>query len=163
MISKTIVFSLVTFLHDLFTAVWIGGLITLGLTVMPATKKVLGKGPETKKLMAVIQKRHSVWVYVSMVGLAITGLLQANRASAFLGLFSFGNAYSLVLTIKHILMIAMVAIALYRSLVLSRKGTPPSPSREKLKAILLFLNLFFGVSILALSGISAALSGVPPA
>jgi putative copper export protein len=41
MSTQTIVFALVTFLHDLFTAVWIGGLITLGFTVMPSTKKVL--------------------------------------------------------------------------------------------------------------------------
>lgn len=37
--TKTIVFGLITFLHDLFTAAWIGGLITLGLTVMPSVKK----------------------------------------------------------------------------------------------------------------------------
>ncbi len=119
--TKTIVFALITFLHDLFTAVWIGGLITLGLTVLPSVKKVLGKGPQTKKLMDTIQKRHSVWVYVSMIGLVLTGLLQANRSPAFQGLFSFGNTYSTVLTIKHILVVAMIAIALYRSLVLGRK------------------------------------------
>ncbi len=68
-----------------------------------------------------IQKRHSVWVYVSMIGLVLTGLLQANRSPAFQGLFSFGNTYSSVLTIKHILVVAMIAIALYRSLVLGRK------------------------------------------
>lgn len=163
MLLKTIVFSLVVFLHDLFTAVWIGGLITLGLTIMPAAKKVLGKGPETKKLMAAIQKRHSIWVYVSIAGLLITGLLQANRAPVFLGLFSFGNAYSAVLTIKHILVAAMIVIALYRSLILGRKQAKPTPSQEKLKAVLILLNLVFGVSILLLSGITAALSGLPPA
>jgi len=38
------VFAIVTFLHDLFTAVWIGGVITLGITVLPSAKKVLGNG-----------------------------------------------------------------------------------------------------------------------
>ena len=158
MSAQTIVFALVTFLHDLFTAVWIGGLITLGLTVMPSVKKVLGKGPQTKKLMDAVQKRHSVWVYVSLVGLVLTGLLQANRSPVFLGLFSFGNAYSAILTIKHILVIAMIAIALYRSLAL---GGASTPSQEKLKAILMMLNIIFGVSILLLSGFTAALSGIP--
>ncbi|MEA3351731.1 MAG: hypothetical protein U9Q82_14020 [Chloroflexota bacterium] len=155
MLSKTIVFALVTFLHDLFTAVWIGGLLTLGLTIMPSVKKILGKGPQTKKLMDAIQKRHSVWVYISLVGLVLTGLLQANRSPAFLGLFSFGNAYSAVLAIKHILVIAMIAIALYRSLSLGKTSTP---SQEKLKATLMLLNIIFGVGILLLSGFSAALS-----
>ena len=154
MSTQTIVFALVTFLHDLFTAVWIGGLITLGLTVMPSVKKELGKGPQTKKLMEVIQKRHSVWVYVSLVGLILTGLLQANRSSEFLGLFSFGNAYSVVLTIKHILVLAMIVIALYRSLAMKSTSTP---SQEKLKAMLMLLNIIFGVAILLLSGFTAAL------
>ncbi len=154
MSTQTIVFALVTFLHDLFTAVWIGGLITLGLTVMPSVKKELGKGPQTKKLMDAIQKRHSVWVYVSLVGLILTGLLQANRSSEFLGLFSFGNAYSVVLTIKHILVLVMIVIALYRSLAMKSTSTP---SQEKLKAMLMLLNIIFGVAILLLSGFTAAL------
>ncbi len=160
--TQTIIFALITFLHDLFTAVWIGGLITLGLTVLPSIKKSLGKGPQTKKLMDAVQKRHSVWVYVSMIGLVLTGLLQANRSPAFQGLFSFSNTYSTVLTIKHILVVSMIAIALYRSLVLGRKKGVSTPSQEKLKANLLMANLVLGVAILLLSGFTAALSsGIP--
>jgi len=55
--------------------------------------------------MDAIQKRHRVWVYVSMIGLVLTGLLQANRSPAFDGLFSFGNTNSTVLAIKHILVV----------------------------------------------------------
>ena len=160
MTTQTIIFGLVTFLHDLFTATWIGGLITLGLTVMPSVKKILGKGPETKKLMDVIQKRHSVLVYVSMIGLVLTGILQANRSPAFLGLFSLGNTYSAVLAVKHILVLLMIVIALYRSLALSKTTTH---AQEKLKAALLILNIVFGISILLLSGLTAALSSSLPA
>ena len=158
--TKTIVLALVTFLHDLLTVVWIGGLITLGLTVMPSVKKILGKGPETKKLMDAIQKRHSVLIYISIIGLVLTGLLQANRTSAFLGLFSFGNTYSVILAAKHILVLAMIAIALYRSLALGKTSTP---TQEKLKATLLILNIIFGVGILLLSGFITALSLSIPA
>jgi len=161
MSTETIVFALVTFLHDLFTVVWIGGLITLGLTVMPSAKKALGKGPQTKKLMEVIQKRHNVWIYVSMAGLVLTGLLQANRAPVFQGLISFGNAYSAVLAVKHILVLVMIAITLYRSLALGKVSTP---AQEKLKIRLLMLNIILGISILLLSGFTAALSsGIPAA
>lgn len=157
--TQTIVFGLVTFLHDLFTAVWIGGLITLGLTVMPAVKKVLGKGPETKKLMDTIQKRNSVLVYASMVGLVLTGLLQANRSTAYIGLFSFGNAYSAVLAVKHILVMLMIAIALYRSLALAKTSTP---KQERLKKVLMMSNIVFGIIVLMLSGFAAALSSAVP-
>jgi len=160
MATQTIALAMITFLHDLFTAAWIGGLITLGLTVMPATKKILGKTPETKKVMDLIQKRHSVIVYTSIIGLTLTGLLQANRSSLFLGLFSFGNTYSAVLTIKHVLVIAMIIIALYRSLALAKTS---SPAQEKLKKILMLLNIIFGISILLLSGFATALSASIPA
>ena len=160
---KQIVFAMVTFLHDLFTTIWVGGLITLGITVLPSAKKVLGMGPQTKKLMDAIQRRLSILVYVSIVGLVLTGLLQANRSPAFLGLFSFGNPYSAVLAIKHILVLGMVAVALYRSLVLGRRSGPPNPSREKLSTALLFLNIVLGIGVLLLSGFSVALSSAPPA
>jgi len=162
--TQQIVFALVTFLHDLFTAVWIGGLITLGLTVLPSARKVLGMGPQTKKLMDAIQKRLSVLVYVSIVGLVVTGILQANRASEFQGLFSFDNNYSTALSLKHVAVIGLVAVALYRSLVLGRRNGPPTPAQEKLSARLLFLNIVLGVGVLLLSGFAAALgSGPPPA
>ena len=157
MTTKTIVFGLVTFLHDLFTAAWIGGLITLGLTVMPSVKEVLEKGPQTKKLMNVIQKRHSLLVYTSIIGLVLTGLLQANRTTAYLGLFSFGNTYSAVLAAKHILVLAMIVIALYRSLALAKTS---NPGQEKLKGILLIMNIVFGILILLLSGFADALSSI---
>ena len=156
------VFAIVIFLHDLFTAVWIGGLITLGVTVLPSVKKVLGMGPQTKQLMDTIQKRLSVLVYVSIVGLLLTGLLQANRSPDFLGLFSFGNTYSMVLSLKHILVLAMIAVTLIRSLVLGRRSGPPAPSQEKLKVGLLFLNIALGIGVLLLSGFASSLSAEPP-
>jgi uncharacterized membrane protein len=122
---RQIVFAIVTFLHDLFTVVWIGGLITLGATVLPAIRKTLGKGPQMKQLVDSIQKRLSVMVYVSIVGLILTGILLSNRSPAFEGLFHFGNTYSAVLTIKHILVLAMIGLTLYRSLILGRLRNPP--------------------------------------
>jgi uncharacterized membrane protein len=150
-----IVFAIVTFFHDLFTVFWIGGMITLGVVVLPAARKVLGIGPDTKKLMDAIQKRLSVLVYVSIVGLLITGMLLARRAPAFQGLFSFGNTYSLILGIKHVLTLLMVTVALWRSIALRRAA---GKLQERLKAGLLFLNVALGVLVLVLSGFSAALS-----
>ena len=160
---KQVVFAIVVFLHDLFTAIWIGGLITLALTVLPAAQQVLGKGPQMKELVDAIQKRLSVLVYVSIVGLIVTGALQANRNPAFEGLFHFGNAYSTALSLKHIVVIAMVGVALFRSLVLGRRQGPLTPSQEKLKVGLLLLNVVLGVVILLLTGLSVAYGSPPPA
>ena len=159
---KTIVFAIVTFLHDLFTAVWVGGLITLGLTVLPSARQVFGKGPQTKKLLDAIQKRLSVLVYVSIVGLILTGVLQANRNPAFNGLFHFGNPYSTALSLKHIAVVVMVGIALFRSLVLGHRPAPLTPSQEKLSVGLLLVNMILGIVVLLLTGFSVAY-GSPPA
>jgi uncharacterized membrane protein len=165
MMPKQIVFALVTFLHDLFTVVWVGGLITLGVVVMPSARKALGMGPEMKRLMDAIQRRLSALVYVSIVGLALTGLLLSRRAAAFQGLFHFGNPYATVLSVKHLLVVLMVGIALFRSVVLGGRRASSGPAGgERLKAGLLFLNVALGVLVLLLSGFSAALSaGGPPA
>jgi putative copper export protein len=160
--SKQIVFALVTFLHDLFTVVWVGGLITLGLIVLPSARAVLGMGSETKKLMNTIQKRLSPLIYVSILGLIVTGLLLSRRSPAFQGLFGFGSAYATVLSVKHVLVVLMVGIALYRRLVLGRKSSPSSPRQEKLKVGLLLVNVVLGIAVLLLSGFSVALGAVPP-
>jgi len=161
MSERFAVFGMVTFLHDLFTAVWIGGLIMMGITLIPAVRKTLGRGPQVKELMDAIQRRQSILVYISIAGLILTGFLQARRSPAFVGLFSFANTYSMALAVKHILVAAMVAISLYRSLAVGRRGQPLTPSQEKLSAGLLFLNIGMGITVLLLSGLLAALPVLP--
>lgn len=158
---KQLVFAIMTFLHDLFTAIWVGGLITLGFTVLPAARQALGEGPQMKRLMDTIQKRLSRLVYVSIVGLILTGVLLSNRAAAFSGLFQLGNLYSTALTLKHLLVLAMIAVTLYRSLVLGPHREPLRPGQERLSAALLFANMVLGVVVLLLSGLSAAFSATP--
>ena len=67
-----------------------------------------------------------------------------------------------LLGLKHILVLGMTAIALYRSLVLGRRGKASTPSREKLSAGLLFLNLILGIGVLFVTGLAVSLSSGPP-
>jgi putative copper export protein len=160
---KIIILSLITFFHSLFIAIWVGGLITIGATALPSVKHVLGKSPQTKQLMNTIQNRHSWFVYISIVGLVLTGFLMARRSPAFEGLFAFGNTYSAILTIKHIFFLVMVAIALFRSLTLGRLSDTLTPTQERLSGRLLLINIVLGVLVLLLSGFlttSAAFPGL---
>ena len=160
---KQIVFAAMTFLHDLATAIWIGGLITLGLTVLPTVRHTLGLGPQTRQLMDAIQRRLRVFIYISIVVLIVTGIVMSNRVAAYQGLFSFANAYSTTLSIKHVLVILMVVVALLRSVAVDRLRLE-GPARERLSAALLMLNIVLGVLVLLASGYSAALSaGLPGA
>jgi putative copper export protein len=149
--------ALIVFLHDLFTAVWIGGLVAIALTALPASRRVLGKGPQLKQLMDEIMKRQSLLVYISMFGLAITGLLQAKQGGQFEGLFSFGNSYSTVLSLKHLIMLSMVAIALVRTLVLGKPSRSGNQQSDRLSIALLYLNVALGVVVLLLSGFLAVM------
>lgn len=76
-------------------------------------------------------------------------------------LFHFGNAYSTALSLKHIVVIAMVGIALFRSLVLGRRREPMTPSQEKLNVGLLMLNVVLGIMLL-LTGFGMAYGSLPP-
>lgn len=149
------IYAVVTFLHDLFTAVWIGGLITLIGVTLPAARSVLGKGPELKKLLNAVQTRLSGFVYISMAGLALTGMLLARRNPEFEGLLSTTNAFSAVLALKHVLVLLMIAVGLYRSLALVRKQTL-TPPQEKLSMVLLLVNLAAGILVLLVTGFSVA-------
>ncbi len=151
----------VLFLHNLFTVVWVGGLIVLGAVILPVTSKTLGKGAKTKELIDKIQNRLSVFVYISMLSLLGTGMLLASRAPQFEG-FSFANSYSTVLAIKHIVVILMVGIALCRRIALKQKGDKPQPRRRQAGLGLLYANVFLGIVVLLLSAMSVVLASQVP-
>ncbi|WP_457549205.1 hypothetical protein [Archaeoglobus sp.] len=58
--ANVIVYGLVKGLHDLATAIWIGGLIQLSLVVLPAFKDRLKEDKELRPLLMDIQKRLSI-------------------------------------------------------------------------------------------------------
>ena len=156
------VFALASFFHDLFTVIWMGGLIVTAIGFLPALKKSLGPGPQVKQVMMAFQKRQSAWVYISMIGLIVTGLMMSRKSLEFERLFGFGNPYSVVLSIKHILVILMVGVTLYRTLVLGRAQAGMTPEKERLNLQLLLVNAALAVAVLFASGLVAALAGPLP-
>ncbi|MGB9669455.1 MAG: CopD family protein [Anaerolineales bacterium] len=156
---KLLVFALISFFHDLFSAIWMGGLIVTVLAYLPAVKEALGAGAQVKKVMTAFQRRQSWWVYISMAGLILTGLLMSKRSPQFEGLFTFGNPYSSLLSIKHLLVVAMIGISLYRTLVLGKNPSGVTPEKERLNMQLLLVNAVLAVTVLLTSGFVAALAG----
>lgn len=149
-------FALIKGLHDLFSAIWVGGLIVLGFVMIPVSKEVLGMSPQFKTLLLSLHKRLSIFIFASMGGLIVTGMLEARRSPSFDGIFNFGSPYSTLLAVKHILVIAMIVVALCRSFVL-RRQSGDSAGQAKLGGILLYLNILLGVAVLLLSGAVGAL------
>lgn len=158
MTVKTLIFAFVSFFHDLFTVIWMGGLIVTLLSYMPALKDALGAGPHIKKTMMAFQKRQSMWVYISMGGLILTGLLMSNRNPEFEHLFGFDNAYSATLSVKHILIILLIGVTLYRSLILNRPQFAMTSEKDHLSFQLLIINVVLAIAVLFTSGLLAALA-----
>lgn len=154
---QQLMMGIVKFLHDLFTVIWVGGLAVIVLTVLPSSKKTLGENLQVQKLMNAITRRHRIWVYVSIVGLFITGLLLGKSNPDFTGFMRFGNLYSGLTAVKHILTIAMVLIALFRSIRFGKKDSVQDPAKFKFSLILIVVNLILGTFVLLLSGLLAAL------
>ena len=135
-----------------------GGLIVTVISYIPAVKDALGTGPQVKKVLTAFQKRQSAWVYISMVGLILTGLMMSNRNSEFEHLFGFSNVYSIALSIKHILIVLMISITLYRSLILSNPRKVMTPEKENLSFRLLILSVCIAVIVLFTSGLVSVLA-----
>lgn len=157
MATQQLIMGIIRFLHDLFTVVWIGGLAFMTLTMFSSVNKVLGKDPRAQGLMRAITRRHSIWIYISIVGLFVTGLLMGRSNAEYLGFMSFDNLYTTLTSIKHIITFVMIAIALFRSLSFGKKDVAMSPKQNKFSMILIIINFIFGLAVLFLSGLLASI------
>jgi len=154
---------LIQLFHDLFTALWIGGMLALAFTVLPSIKKVLGN-KETKKQMqelsSLIKKKLSLLVYISMAGLMITGLLMKKRAGS-VGFLNFDTQYATFLSIKHILYVVMVGLSIYRSRFIDNGKKFSMQKKQKLNMIVLLLNILIAVVVLFLSAHLSIMASLP--
>ncbi len=160
--ASPILFGIMNFLHDLFTALWIGGLAFMVIILTPVVRKYFEEKGEADRFMNKAQKRLKIVVYISIIGLIVTGILLSKQAMTkhFDGPFSFTNDYSTLLSIKHILTIIMVTIAIVKSQILDRIKAQSKPLK-KARMMLIPINLVIGIAILILSGIGAALGAMP--
>ena len=155
---------LISFLHDVFTALWIGGMLALAFSVLPAIKKVLGKSKETQKLNYQIKKKLSILTYISMAGLIITGMFMARQTEAaglYTGFLSFESEYSTLLSIKHLLYFLMISLSVFRSLIVDRVKKFAPEQKQKLNMLTLMLNVLAGLTVLFLSAYISVLASLP--
>jgi len=91
-LANIFIFGLVKGLHDLATAIWIGGLIRLSFVVLPTFRSRLKNNKELGQLLMDIQKRLPLLVSISIPILVITGILESWHSPAFQGFFSFSGS-----------------------------------------------------------------------
>lgn len=145
-----IVSTLINFLHELFTVIWIGGMLLLVLVIMPILKKQFEED-KFNQINKMIKKRLSIFTYVAIVVLMVTGLLLTNQSALTTRFLSFEGSYATLLSIKHILFILLALIAIFRSAILDKIKGIEKESKHKIAKILLLLNVIFAIAVLFLS------------
>ncbi len=164
-ILKLISLSILNWLHLIATVVWIGGIGTNLLILMPSMRESL-EPPMMGKLMGAVMSRFRRLVYVSIFVLGVTGILMNLLNENYLGLLRFGNLWSQITLIKHIFTAALIFLAVYafeglgpKVSRLAVKGPSPELARlQKLQIKLATTGLIMGIIILLLTGIVTAIS-----
>jgi len=155
--SNIIIPSVVRSLHNIFTSIWIGGMLAMVISFLPSIRKEIKDGELQGSVIDRIMRQHSKWVYIGIIVLAVTGMLMVRLSDQTSGLFNFANPYSSILSIKHILVILVVVIALVRSIAFKNAASSKDKSKKKLSMALLLGNALLGTVILVLSSICAVI------
>jgi uncharacterized membrane protein len=156
-------------LHMLATVVWIGGLASLAIFVLPAARRAL-EPPAFAALLSGLQRRFDPLGWFSLAILAGTGMFQMSASPSYQGFLAINNLWAAAILVKHLLFFAMAGISAYltwglmpkiRRLALRRAGADAAdePAACRLAAQetrLLQLNLLLGVLVLALTAIARA-------
>ena len=157
--------SIVHWLHLLGTVMWLGGLATNILVLLPAAGKVLDP-PMAGKLMGAVMKRFRPFIYSSMILLLISGVIMSIFGKSHAGVGQSGDLWIIISAIKHGIILVFIIMAVYSLEGLAPKVAKlasggPSTDLDRLKSLqmkLAFSGLFLGIVILMLSGILAAIS-----
>lgn len=155
-------------LHDVFAAIWAGGLLIMALVVIPAMKSMRtelpqgaadagrGAAPGLARFMVLLQKRLRMVVTVAIVGVFVTGVLMLRLSLLSSGGLDPRSLYGATLIAKVALSVVMVVIAIVRAGKLRRLGE--APGDPKASGIpLLFANASLSLVVLILSGVAGAI------
>lgn len=143
-------------LHNIFTSIWIGGMVVMVISFLPVIHKEISDQQVQGRVITRLLIRQSRWVYMGMIVLFISGLL-LSRQTGQSGLFNFGNVYSSTLSIKHILVMVVTIIAIIRSTIFKEAATSMNKAKKKASWILLLINTTLGIAILVLSSMNAVI------
>ncbi len=163
--------SLAFWLHMLATVVWIGGLATFALLVLPAARRVLATA-DYAAFLGQIQRRFDPLAWFSLAVLAGTGMIQMSANSNYQGFLAIDNPWATAILIKHMLFFGMAAVSAYLTwgimpqlhrLALRQVRQASAPAEAALQSQLLHreqrllnLNLLLGVLVLALTAFARA-------
>ncbi len=159
--------TLAYWLHMLATVVWIGGLTSMVLFVLPAAQSSLGPQEYAGFLDRVTRKLDPLG-WLSLTVLVATGLFQMSASPNYAGFLVIGNRWAVAIFVKHLVFGAMIAVSAYltwgvlpalRRLALRRAAGQDTSEAARLgqrETQLLRLNLILAVLVLGLTALARA-------
>ena len=158
------------FFHLVATVVWIGGLVTLVIVVLPETRRVLGTNREFYALLTRLRKRFFPLTNLSLAVLVVTGLIQMSGDPHYEGVLQFSNTWTRVILAKHVAVLGMfvcgLALQFYvvpdleraALLIEHHRGDPAELERLRRSELrLTWVNVLLGVLVLGFTAWATAL------
>ena len=142
-------------LHTLATVVFIGHYLLLSLLYLPVLSKMEQGGAAA---LSEISKRSRVWLYIALGLFAATGIYLTLVDPHYLGLGKLQNAWSVLMLVKHILILGMIGLGFWFNVIV-RVGSllrSTSNSAVGVARLRLYSNLMSicGVLVLILTAIA---------
>lgn len=167
-VAKLVLLSVLNWLHLVAVVVWIGGMVTNYLTLLPSARESL-EPPVMGRLMGSMMRRSRRLVYASIIVLLVVGVIMMLLNKEYLGLLDFGSFWSAVLLIKHIFIGILVIVVIYVFEVLAPKvgrvaAKGPSPELaqlQKLQQRVGIAGLIVASIVLLLTAVITAVSALP--
>ncbi len=136
-----------TWLHALATVVFIGHFVLLALIYLPAVK--VKPDIPVGAILGEFSKQSRHWMYAALLIFMITGIHLTIVNPNYLGVGDFGNLWSILMLVKHILILGMIAAGFWFNVVL-RVGPMLSAKNGSSQA---FSRYRFYVNCMAVTGV----------
>ncbi|MBN1452300.1 MAG: hypothetical protein JW963_14895 [Anaerolineales bacterium] len=144
-------------LHSVATVIFIGHHLLFSLIYLPAFARNQ-ENPVNGTILSEISKRSRIWIYASLAIFILTGIYLMFVDPSYLGIGNFNNLWSVMMLVKHILILGMVGMGFWYN-GLMRVGPLMSSNSGAAQAISRFrqysnLMATIGVLVLLLTAVS---------
>ena len=156
-----ILIALSLWLHSLATVIMIGHYLLLAVIHIPTLKKsrLEVAGP----ILSEISKRSRSYLYVSLLVFMVTGIYLMFVNPSYLGIGDFGNLWSIMMLLKHTLIMGMIGAGFFFNAILrvgpmlsSRNGADQAFKRFELHVNIMAIG---GVWVLLFTALAQMQSG----
>jgi uncharacterized membrane protein len=151
---STFILALSIWLHTLATVVFIGHYLFLGLVYLPVFEHQ-SKGKALRELLEDVSARLRPYFGASLLIFIVTGTYLMMINEAYLGLGEvFGNAWSILIVVKHVLVLAFLVLAIFSERAIMVKISDEQSRVLKQFRLTLYANTVLGLLILLLTTVA---------